>query len=277
MTPLETEMNKTITLSQHSLNFYKYWRENYRWPIDNTRKKSEESIAELLKETRDSLSNLPSSEKLLLQKIHYWKTQNRGGTTDKYVRILEKDTQIIPNLQKLFSVWKTMSLDFIKELIEVLRVEYANLPVCSAQVSFLCNRAVPILDRFVAQFFSWTVSPEILSSIQFNMHEVLRDITPISFVIEDDGTYRCIPRLAVYHNTQNYVRNRDLFVFELIPELNHIAKTLNNQEVTYQDIYGKSKEFTNVDVEMAVFAFGTQNRRYFQCWYEGQPAHLDLR
>ena len=276
MTPLEMEMNKTIALSQHSLNFYKYWRENYRWPIDNTRKKSEERIIGLLKETTVALRDLSSLGKTLLQKIHHWKTQNRGKTTDKYIQVLDKDMQIIPNLQKIsFPVSRPISLQFVKELIDVLRVKYANLPVCTAQVSFLCNRTVPILDRFVAQFFSRTVSPEILRFTRFDMREVLRDITPISFVIEDDGTHKCRPRLAVYQQ-QNYDHNRDLFVFKLLPELNSIAEALNNQQVTYQDIYGEPKEFTSVDVEMAVFAFGTQNRRYFQCWYERQPTHLDL-
>ncbi|MDH5694911.1 MAG: hypothetical protein OEZ47_17575 [Gammaproteobacteria bacterium] len=263
-------------LSQHSLSFYKYWRENYRWPLNNTPQSSEERIAGLLSETRIALRNLNSLGKPLLQKIHFWKTQNRGRTTDKYAQILDNNTKIIPNLQKLlFSVSKPTSLQFIEELISVLRIKYANLPVCSAQISFLCNRTVPILDRFVAQFFSRTVSPRILDFAQFNMREVLRDITTVSFVIEDDGTYRCRPRLAVYQK-QNFVRNRDLFVSKLLPELNRIAKELNNQQVTYQDIYGKPKEFTGVDVEMAVFAFGTQNRHYFQCWYEGQPIYLDF-
>lgn len=186
-------------LSQHSCYFYKYWRENYQWPVDNTRQRSEERIAKLLKETSVALRDLSSLGKPLLQKIDYWKTQNRGRTTDKYIRILDKDTQIIPNLQKLlFPVSRPKSLQFIKELIDVLRVKYANLPVCSAQTSFLCNRAVPILDRFVAQFFSRTVSPEILSFARFDMPEVLRDITPVSLVTEDDGTHKCRPRLAVY-------------------------------------------------------------------------------
>jgi hypothetical protein len=108
-----------------------------------------------------------------------------------------------------------------------LRVYGANLPVCSAQASFLCNRAIPILDRFVAQFYSLTLSPEILHFSKSNMVDVLRNINTVRFMIEDDGTHRCIPRLAVY-GSRNYARNQDLFVFELLPELHRIAKELND-------------------------------------------------
>jgi hypothetical protein len=237
---------------------------------------SEEKIAELLSQTKVALRDLNSLGKPLLIKIHFWKTQNRGKTTETYAQMLNKNTEIIPNLQKLFSVSRPLSLEYIKELIDNLRVYGANLPVCSAQASFLCNRAIPILDRFVAQFYSLTLSPEILHFSKSNMVDVLRNINTVRFMIEDDGTHRCIPRLAVY-GSRNYARNQDLFVFELLPELHRIAKELNDSHVTYQDIYGKLRGFSCVDVEMAVFAFGTQNRGYFQCWYEEQPTRLDLR
>jgi hypothetical protein len=262
-------------LSQQSLRFYEYWREKYQWPRNETRQRSEGKIAELLSETEFALHNLGSLGKPLLEKIHRWKTQNRGKISDKYASILHNDTELIANLQKMFPVSRPLSLGFVKDLVDVLRIECANLPVCSAQASFLCKRAVPILDRFVAQFFSKTVSPRILSLNQFAMRDVLRDIRPVSFVIEDDGTLSCRPRLAVYQR-QNYVLNRDLFAFELLPELDRIAKALNNQQITYQDTFGRPKEFASVDVEMAVFAFGTQNRCYFECWYRKQPTCLDF-
>ena len=263
-------------LSQHSLNFYRDWRENYQWPPDQSPRTSEEKIAELLEESRASLCNLTVLGKPLLQKIHHWKTQNRARTTEKYAEILRGNEEIIPSLQKLLPVSSSLSPDFVKKLIDALRIGYANLPVCSAQASFLCNRALPILDRYVAQFFSHTVSPAILSFDKCNMSAVLRDISTLGFVIEDDGTHKCIPRLAVYQ-PENYARNRDVFACELLPELNRIADELNDSNVTYQDIYGKPKGFSSVDVEMAVFAFGTQNRRYFECWYREQPTSLGLQ
>jgi hypothetical protein len=231
--------------------------------------------------------DFPSRGRALLEKIHYWKTRNRAGTTDRYAAVLEAEgmNEKLLNLRRLLlnccSPQKHLSSEFARELLDTLRVEEANLPVCTAQASFLTERNIPILDRFVAQFFSRTVSPEVLrfrisDSLSFDMCRVFKDAHPVDFILEDDGTDTCKPRLAVYEE-KSYRHNLDLFAFKLMPELDRLADELRVKHVMYQDvIHGEQKEFTAVDVEMAVFSFGTANRSYFECWYESEPTTLSL-
>lgn len=264
-------------LTEDSKKFFKYWREQYEWPRNSDRKASEERIFRLLEETREVLS-IGKKEDLqkILVKIHMWKTRNRSGTSDKYERELLKNTRIIAFLQNNFPLKSSKVVPkFYERLLETLKINYCNLPTCSAQASVLLNRSVPILDRFVAQFFGFTMSKKIVEYDKLNMSEVLKDIHPTKFMIEDDGTSRCTPRLAVYQST-SYQKNKDLFVSQLIPELVRISGLLNESEVYYSDIFGYSQKFTCVDVEMAVFAFSTQNVRFFKCFYKRKPTRLCL-
>lgn len=260
-------------MSQASCKFYKYWREHYKWPPFSTREESENRIAQLLNQANNALQDLATTGKPLLRNIHQWKTQNQRGITDRYSHVLDENSNLIPDLQELFPAPTSLTSRFIKKLLDTLKIRNCNLPICSAQASFLCHRAIPVLDRFVAQFFSKTLSPTILDMAEFNMRQVLSDFSHIRLIIEDNGTHRCKPRLAVYQS-RNYQNNRDLFVYRLIPELDNIAEQLNEQQIAYLDMNDTPKEFTRTDVEMAVFAFGTQNRQYFECWYDKQPQTL---
>jgi hypothetical protein len=271
-------------LSEDSCSFYKHWRENYRWPPKSNRKSSELELAGLLNEARDALLDFSRLGRPVLRKIHHWKTRNQGGTTEKYNVALNAEgiKEKLVGLQKMLSPpQRPVTAEFVCELLDTLRISYANLPVCSAQASFLTERTIPILDRFVAQFFSPTVSPRILrytisDNSRFNMRRVFMDFQPMNFIIEDDGTNKCKPRLAVYEE-KNYNHNRDVFAFTLIPDLDRIAGELREKRVTYQDaIHAEQKEFTAVDVEMAVFTFGMANEHYFRCWYESKPETLSL-
>ena len=260
-------------MSQASCKFYKYWREHYQWPLDSTREESENRIAQLLNQADNALTDLATAGKALLCNVHQWKTKNQRGITNKYSQVLDENSNLIPDLQELFPAPIPLTSQFIKKLLDTLKIKYCNLPICSAQASFLCHRTIPVLDRFVAQFFSKTLSPTILDMVEFNMRQVLSDFSLIGFKIENDGTHRCKPRLAVYQRW-GYQNNRDLFVYRLIPELDRIAEQLNEQQIAYLDMNDSPQEFTRTDVEMAVFAFGTQNRLYFECWFDGQPPTL---
>jgi len=258
-------------------DFFEYWRMQYRWPLDRSREESESKISELLNQAETATNS--GNERLLentLVSIHRWKTQNQSGITDRYRIVLAKSPKSVRNLKRVLLTHPPLNSDIANDLIGILRMKNSNLPVCTAQVSFLCGRRFPILDRFVAQFFARVVSPRILELPMFNVREVFRDIRPIPFIIEDDGTGKCKPRLAVYQNS-NYERNRELFIHQLIPELDGIAKALNNEQVEFRSVNGESMQFSSVDVEMAVFAFGTQNKEFFQCFYSGNtPPSLRL-
>lgn len=264
-------------LGADSKQFLKFWREQYKWPSGFSRKASEDKIFELLNETSNAISS-GDSERIerSLVGIHRWKTNNRSGISEKYEKVLANDTGVVPFLQSNFlSRSPKFSPEFFKELLDTLKIRYCNLPICSAQASFLLNRKLPILDRFVAQFFSLTMSESILYYDQFDMNDVLRDIDPVKFRIEDDGSGRCVPRLAVYQQW-SYEINRSLFISQYIPQLIRIAKVLNKEEVEYKDIHDVAQDFFCVDVEMAVFAFAMKNRHYFQYFYEKNPTRVDL-
>lgn len=264
-------------LSVDSKRFFKFWREQYEWPGGFGRRTSEEKIFELLNETLSAISSGENRRiKNLLIEIHRWKTNNQKRISDRYQKVLMDDTKVVSFLQsKLPLKSLTLSPEFFKELLDTLKIKYCNLPICSAQASFLLNRELPVLDRFVAQFFSLTVSEGVLNYNQFDMNNVLRDIHPIRFRIEDDGTGRCVPRLAVYQHW-SYRTNRFLFISQLTPELIRIAKSLSEKEVKYLDIHDHAQDFSCVDVEMAVFAFSTKNRHYFECFYDRSPTRLNL-
>lgn len=270
-------MLKKTHLTEDSKRFFRFWREHYEWPFGIGRKRSEEKIFELLNNTKNAiLSGVGAHVQKLLVEIHRWKTNNQRGISERYEKVLTNDTKVVPFLQSKFPLKsRKISPTFFKELLDTLKIRNCNLPVCSAQASFLLNRKLPVLDRFIAQFFSLTMSQHILDYSQFDMNKILRDIHPIRFRIEDSGTRRCVPRLAVYQKW-SYKTNRSLFISQLIPELIKIAKLLNNEEVRYKDIHGIMQDFTCVDVEMAAFAFATKKRHYFECFYNKSPTRLDF-
>jgi len=93
----------------------------------------------------------------------------------------------------------------------------------------------------------------------YSVEKILQDMNCVPFEIEDDRRHLCVPRLAVYYESC-YKRNRDLFVKSLLPELDRISQLLNEEEVSYRGIDRENHEFNQVDVEMAVFAFGSKQK-----------------
>lgn len=265
-------------LTEDSERFFKFWRERYEWPEGISRKASEKRIFELLNQTRSALLSGESDFiQQVLVNIHNWKTNNRSGVSERYKKELKKDRNVVSFLRENLPLeLSKLEPEFYKKLLETLKLRYCNLPACSAQASFLLDRRLPVLDRFIAQFFSLIISENVLSYDQFDMNNVLSDIHPITFIIEDDGTGKCRPRLAVYQQW-SYKTNKSLFVDQLIPQLIRISKLLDEEEIDYVDIFGESQNFSCIDVEMAVFAFSTTNRKFFKCFYNKSPTRLNLR
>lgn len=259
-----------MVLSLDSKRFYKDWRESYRWPLENNRIASEQRILDIRRKTLNALNekDVRRLRKVLIE-IHGWKTGEQRGVTRKYENSLMENEELLRYLFNTLPLREALTSALFTDFLEVLKIPYSNLPIASAQASFLLDRKTPILDRFVAQFFSMRVSPQILGLRNYNMESIFRDIRLIPFEIEDDGRNICVPRLAVYYGS-GYRRNRDLFVRDLLPELQRIAQALNAEGIRYKGIDGIEHQFSQVDVEMAVFAFGTQNRKYFECFYIGR-------
>lgn len=250
------------------LLFLKYWREKYKWPLNKTRVFSEHTINSLKDETSTSLrKGDPDLLRDALIKIHRWKTG--GRTTNRYKNNLDGKEELVSYLLAVLPLENSLSSEFLNKLIDTLKIRQCNLPVASAQMSFILNRKTPIIDRFVTQFFSKKLSQRILEMEQFNMKNVFRNLKEIHFKIEDDGRGKCVPRLAVYYKSA-YKRNKFLFIDSFIPELERISELSIHNNIVYQGIDNEKHNLRPIDVEMAIFAFGTQNREYYQCFYEGR-------
>ncbi|MFX0078052.1 MAG: hypothetical protein ACFE8O_02325 [Candidatus Hermodarchaeota archaeon] len=251
-------------------DFFQYWREQYRWPLNRSRIKTEKKIYEF-KENASAAVSSGKVERLAstLIQIHRWKTRNQAGITDKYAKQLEKEPKRVRELQKLLPITNETPNTVLKNALDLMRFPDCNLPVCTAQLSFLSGREFPILDRFLAQFFSRRVHPMIIQWAEYDILNVFETIGKIDFTLEDDGRNKGVPRLAVYTEA-SYRHNRNLYVDQLIPRLHNLAEELQNADMTYQGIDRKQHNFTSVDLQMAIFIFGKKNTRLFKQFYNTQ-------
>jgi hypothetical protein len=252
-------------------DFFQYWREQYRWPLRRTRVKTENKIQEFTAIARASVTSgkIEQLASALIQ-VHRWKTRNQARSTDRYARQVEKDPRRLRDLQRLLPITSQTPNADLKKALDLMRFPDCNLPVCTAQLSFLSGRVFPILDRLLAQFFSRRVHPLMLQWADFDLLNVFKTIGTIDFVLEDDGRGKGVPRLAVY-NESPYRRNRNLYVEEFIPRLQHLAKQLQDADLTFQDINRNQQHFSSVDVQMAIFIFGKRNPKLFKGFYKTHP------
>lgn len=269
-------MPRRTPLSNDTTDFFEYWREQYRWPSQYSRQLTELRISEIVRELNQAIIAEDSDAIFRsLVSIHKWKTSNRAGVSNKYERELRSNLDLISYLQNTLPFLEDMNYNRLIEILQRLMIKYCNLPVATSQLSFLSERRFPILDRFVSQFFSQTVSDVILKSGLHNFNIIFRDIKPIPFLIEDNGMGKATPRLAVY-TPNGRKRNTALYAKELVPELIAIASSLHEQGAKFVNVKKRQKEFSVIDVEMAVFAFGIQNRQYFEGFYTRQPESLGI-
>jgi len=260
-----------IMIDRRVADFFQFWREQYRWPLGCSRVKTEKKIFEFAENARAAVSS-GKVERLTstLMQIHRWKTRNQAGITDKYARQLDKEPKRVRELQKLLPITKETPNMVLKNVLDLMRFPDCNLPVCTAQLSFLSGRVFPILDRFLAQFFSRKAHPMILQWAEYDILNVFETIGKINFILEDDGRNKEVPRLAVY--TENSYRyNRDQYVEQLIPRLQNLAMELQGGDLTYQGIDRDQHHFTSVDLQMAIFMFGKKNPRLFKKFYKTLP------
>ncbi|MFX1563221.1 MAG: hypothetical protein ACFFDP_07930 [Promethearchaeota archaeon] len=252
-------------------DFFQFWREQYRWPLRRSRVETEKRILKFAENAKAAVAS-GKVEKLtsILLQIHRWKTRNQAGITDKYARQLDKEPKRIRELQKLLPITIETQDAILKKALDLMRFPDCNLPVCTAQLSFLSERVFPILDRFLAQFFSRKAHPMILQWAEYDILNVFETMGKINFILEDDGHNKGVPRLAVYTET-SYRYNRDQYVDHLIPRLQHLAAELRKADMTYQGIDRDQHHFTSVDLQMAIFIFGKKNTRLFKQFYKTPP------
>ena len=252
-------------------DFFQYWREHYQWPLRRTRVKTELKIQEFAENASKAVAS-GKVERLAstLMQIHRWKTRNQAGITDSYARQLQKEPKRVRELHKLLPITSETPDAVLKKSLDLMRFPDCNLPVCTAQLSFLSGRVFPILDRFLAQFFNRKVHPMILQWADYDITHVFETIGKIDFALEDDGRGKGVPRLAVYSDP-SYRKNRNLYVEQLIPQLKTLAETFQAAEITYQGINRQPKQFTSVDLQMAIFIFGKRNPKLFKQLYKAHP------
>lgn len=237
--------------------WFKAYRESYEWPLCAGRRASEEHINRLCADAHVAVAEgHRAALHSVLVEIHRWKTHNRGGQTSKYCRTLE--SLGMPYLNKLFGFGPFADIQNLGILMKHLKVTNCNLPICTAIASFLYGRQnVPILDKFLSQFFAWKFS---LNSVDGQTSQVLCCVKNINFRIENGGADNL--RLAVY-TRPGFNYNLSVYLNEFVPECVRIAKELSRSGIGYTDIHGQCVEFLPIDVEMAVFSWAISHKNLF--------------
>ena len=239
-------------------NWFRAYRELYVWPSGLSRRASEGRIADLGNDLRTAIRE--GDAELLrsaLVSVHRWKTANRQGQTRKYLATLERLGEDY-YLGDLFSLAPFDPGRDAGTVVRHLKVRNCNLPVSTAIASFLYGRrAVPILDKFLSQFFARKLRHEDADE---QTRQALAHTRRIDFRIEDGGGGRL--RLAVYSRS-GFEHGLRLFLREYVPECTRIAGELAEAGVQYAGVDGRPAQFSPVDVEMAIFSWAMRNSDLF--------------
>lgn len=234
-------------------NWFRHYREQYRWPEASSRQKSEKTVNEIESEVKSALlAHKPESLKSALIRVHYWKSNRTGSRYEKTLKKYNPEY-----FERLLGMSVYSGIDKLEQVIRHLKIKNCNLPVCTAIASFLYGRRdVPIIDNYVAQFFARRFN---INRYDEEMKEILSWIAEINFKLETfSATHRKL-RLAVYSDS-GFNHNLSLYINEFVPECDHIAKALSASGYSYSGIDDKSREFTPIDVEMAIFSWAMKNK-----------------
>lgn len=237
--------------------WFKKYRESYEWPHRTGRKESEKIIQTLNSSVQLAISQ--RQEKVIaasLVDIHRWKTNNRSGITTEYQKSL--NSKKAEYFIEIFNLSPFDTNEKLGILIGKLKIPNCNLPVCSAMASYIYNRKnVPILDRFVAQFF---LKDFDVGDVDEDIKLVLQYVKKIPFKLEDGGNGNI--RLSVY-TSFGFEENLNKYIKIFVPECNRIAQDLYKSKIKYCDIQGNLNDFFPVDVEMAVFSYAMKHSDLF--------------
>jgi len=251
--------NMDVNIDHSIGNWFKIYRESYKWPSCTRQEESEKRILKL-KSSVSSAINENSIDKLSasLKGIIQWKANRM---TSRYNITLDSlGEEYLHNIIGLGPFNNTENLD---ALIRTLHIKNCNLPECTAIASFLFNRNdVPIFDKYISLFFAreFKIEQSDEETIQ-----VLRFVKHIKFKNESAGkdkTGHKIRRPDVYHKS-GFEINYCKYLDEFIPECKRISDYLNRSNIQYCDIQDKMVQFCPVDIEMAIFSYATQHKDFF--------------
>lgn len=208
-------------------DFLKKWRERYRWPFCMSRIASEERILYLENLVINNVLKSGSwSVKDVFLEIVNWKTGGAQvprfcGNDDK--TLLSAVSSVVHRLRE--------DADDVSQCIEILRsLRGVAIPVASAFLRFLdpIEHRYGIIDKNTAMF----LNTKRITDFHLDEHGYL---VPSS---ENANEYQ------KYHK---WLRQK--------------ADEINQGNLTYADIYGIERNFTAVDIDMALFAFSFVNKR----------------
>jgi hypothetical protein len=145
---------KKIEIDPDIGDWFRQYRESYNWPSGTSRSDSEQAIIQLQSSIQSSIIGRDEQKFFTsLVEIHRWKTNNQTDITIDYRKTL--DLKGREYLGKILDLAPFDTIEKLLGLIRMLKIPNCNLPICSAIASFIYKRQdVPIIDRFVAQFFS---------------------------------------------------------------------------------------------------------------------------
>ena len=234
-------------------DWFRRHREQYRWPESSYRKQSEQRIDALSKIVGLAFMRGDTEDiKDALIKIHEWKSRR---TANRHKKVL--DGQNSEYFERLLGLSTYSGVDELEKVIRHLKIDFCNLPVCTAIASFLYGRKnVPIIDNYVAQFFSRRFN---INRNDEEMRAVLSWIDTIHFNLQPNGTKDRKLRMAVY-TKYGFKDNLRMYINEFVPECQRVAKALNEGGCSYSDVDGESWKFTPVDVEMSIFSWSIKNK-----------------
>lgn len=216
-------------------SFLKTWREKYSWPRGESRYSSEKRIIQIENLMRSRILKGDFTYiKEDLSEIIFWKAGPR-----REPEMLDRfDANSSDFLQKaigqVFSILAKQPNDVCTAMDVLVRLKGVGIPVASAILRFLDpeKHRYGVIDSNVA--------------VYLNQKQVTNfDLREGDFWIKKypiDSCQRNIQEYQKYHNWLQFV-----------------AEDLRKRNVTYTDIYGNQQPFAPVDIDMAIFAFMTQN------------------
>jgi len=208
--------------------FLRTWREKYRWPLCEGRKASEERIIKLEELVNNNvLCRGSKSVKKALLEIVRWKTNERFQAVETFQCNTDKETERV--IEKVLELLHEKPNNVVEPIKTLTALDGVKIAVASAILRFLdpFEHKYGIIDKNIAAF--------------------LNSESITNFLLRSEDNY------IIY--TQSNIREYQKFHDWLHKKAREISGT------TYIDIYGVPKNFSPVDVEMALFAFTTQAKQ----------------
>lgn len=205
--------------------FLKTWRERYRWPRYKSRIFSEKRIFELEELVRRNILDKGSKTvKDALAEIVRWKTGGRFQALNYFLANDEKEVK--KKTDEVLELLRREPKKVVEPMKRLTSLKGVRIAVASAFLRFMdpIEHKYGIIDKNVAR----------LLNDQGITHFTLRS--------QDDYIKYNSKNIEEYQNFSNWLRE----------------KTTSLARTTYKDVYGNERNFTPVDVEMAIFTYKTQ-------------------